>query len=91
MLVNKIKQWIDNEEEWFINFLTEMTKNEICGDDLSGYDVDDVDFDIDTNEICMRYDYSTRCGDSDSLFANIPVEHVIRKLRKDKLDLIKNN
>jgi len=87
MLVNKIEKWIDNEEEWFMDFLIEMTESEKYGDELDSYD----DIEIDGNNIWMTYSYSTRCGDSDSFHANIPVEHVIRKLRKDKLEEIKNN
>ena len=28
MLVNKIEKWIDIEEEWFMDFLIDMTENE---------------------------------------------------------------
>jgi len=88
MLVNEIEKWIDNEEEWFEDFLTEMTKDEKYGDDLSNYAIDDSE--IDGDNIWLSYSYSSRCGDSDYLHANIPIVDVVRKLRKDKLDEIKN-
>ena len=34
---------IDIEEEWFIDFLTEMTKGEKYGDDISGYTPDEIE------------------------------------------------
>ena len=87
MLVNKMEKWVDDEDEWFIDFLAEMTKNDNYGDDLSGY-YPDVEFD--ENEFDLRYESYNRCGDSDYYYATIPIEDVVRKLRKEKLDLIKN-
>jgi len=82
-----MNEWVDNEDEWFIDFLAEMTNGDKYGDDLSGY-YPDVDFDGD--EFDLRYYSYNRCGDSDQYYASIPVEDVVRKLRKEKLDLIKN-
>ena len=56
-------------------------------DELSSYD----EIEIDGNNIWITYSYSTRCGDYDSLHANIPIVDVVKKLRKDKLEEIKNN
>lgn len=88
MLVNKIYEWVENKEEWFIDFLAEMTDDDKYGADLSGY-YPDVEFDGD--EFDLRYESYSRCGGSDYYYASIPVEDVVRKLRKEKLDLIKNN
>lgn len=88
MLVEKIKNWIDNKEEWFFDFLTEMTKDGKYGDDMSGDYPDDVEFD--DNEVDIRNETWNRCG-SDYYYASIPVEHIVKKLRKDKLEEIKNN
>ncbi len=85
MLVNEIKKWVDNEEEWFTDFLLEMTESEKYGDELDNYD----DIEFDDKAIWMTYSYSTRCGDNDYYHANIPVEDVVRKLRKEKLEIIK--
>lgn len=87
MLVEKIQEWIDDEEEWFSDFLTEMTKDRKYGDDLTG-EYPDIEYDKETFD--LRYESYNRCGDSDYYYASIPVEDVVRKLRKEKLELIKN-
>ena len=88
MLVDKINEWINNEEEWFVEFLAEMTEDEKYGDDLSDYY---PDVEIDGKEIWLTYEYSTRCGDYDNYYAHIPITDVIQKLRKEKLEVLKNN
>lgn len=87
MLVNKIKQWIYNDEDWFTDFLTEMTKDGKYGDNLNG---EYPDIEIDDDEIELIYYKYDRCGDSEQYYALIPIEHVVKKLRKDKLELLKN-
>ena len=87
MLIDKINELVDNKEEWFFDLLTEMTENGDYGDNLSGDYPDDVDFD--GYEFYISKETWSRCG-SDYYSATIPLEHVVRKLRKEKLDLIKN-
>ncbi len=87
MLIDKMKEWIEYEDEWFTDFLTEMTKNGTYGDDISG-DYPDIEFD--DNEFNLSYVSYDRCGDSDYYYATIPTGDVVRKLRKEKLKLIKN-
>lgn len=86
MLVNKIKKWVDNEEKWFIEFLADMTKNEKYGENLTG-EYHDVEFD--GEDLNLTYELYNRCGDSDYYYATIPLEDVVRKLRKDKLEQLK--
>lgn len=89
MIIDKIEKWIDVEEEWFVDFLTEMTTDEKYGDVLSGSYLDDME--IDGDDIYISYSSSNRCGESDYYSATIPVEHVINKLRTEKLEKILKN
>lgn len=88
MLVNEMYKWVENEEEWFFDFLAEMTEGDKYGDDISG-SYPEVEFDGEDFE--LSYTSYNRCGDSDYYYATIPLEDVVRKLRKEKLELIKNN
>ena len=87
MLINKMHEWVIDKEEWFFDFLTEMTENNDYGDNLSGDYPDEVEFD--GTEFYLSKETWSRCG-SDWYSATIPVEDVVKKLRKEKLETIKN-
>lgn len=87
MLIDDVKKWVEFEDEWFFDFLSDMTHDGRYGDSI--YYPDDVVIDEDYISL-SKWSYN-RCGDSDYSNATIPVTDVLRKLRKEKIQKLNKN